>query len=260
MALWVRFLAFFLIYILTAGVLNFTIKSIFGTSAHPEALTAAVYVVALLLAGFVAYKLKPKGVSSPLAALSPTNLGSASGGAKNLAGRGFVVVDVETTGLNSERNKIIEIAAIKVLDTTTNSHTYFSSLVKIKTKVPEKIVEITGITDEMLKKDGEDIDGVMKFFAEFVGDLPVVAYNAEFDKSFIQITAEKTGVTLQNEFHCALKMMREAWPGLPSYKLANVSKSLSFADEANHRALGDCKKTLIVYVACLEKLGKPIRV
>lgn len=174
--------------------------------------------------------------------------------------QGFVVVDVETTGLNPDRNKIIEIAAIKVMDIGGENHKGFSTLVKISGKVPEKIIQITGITDDMLKADGAELEEVMKYFAEFVEDLPIVAYNAEFDKGFIKAAAQKVGIEHRNEYHCALKMMRAAWPGRMSYKLSAVTEFTDLAYEKNHRALGDCKKTFKVYAACLEKLGQPIRV
>ncbi|HLS81716.1 MAG TPA: exonuclease domain-containing protein, partial [Steroidobacter sp.] len=82
----------------------------------------------------------------------------------------FVVFDLETTGLTPETNEIIEIGAIRVNRDSTQHETY-QSLVKPTTKIPKKITDLTGITEEMINADGLSLDRALREFAEFAGDL-----------------------------------------------------------------------------------------
>lgn len=172
---------------------------------------------------------------------------------------GFVVFDLETTGLHAGRNKIIEIAAIKVSSLTSKDHATLEHLIKIKGKVPEKIVEITSITDEILK-DGVDIKTVIAEFKEFCGNLPLVAYNAEFDKGFLKKAAEEIGWEINNEFHCALLMAKSAFPNHRSYKLTALANHANIEVKGAHRALADCVMAVQVYSAAYQKLGRAIAV
>ena len=81
----------------------------------------------------------------------------------------FVVFDLETTGLDAAKHEIIEIAAIRVNRDSTH-HDTIQALVKPTKKVPKKIVELTGITQEMLDRDGKAIEESLRDFAVFVGD------------------------------------------------------------------------------------------
>jgi DNA polymerase III epsilon subunit family exonuclease len=164
----------------------------------------------------------------------------------------FVVLDLETTGLNPERNKIIEIGAIRVNRDSIN-HETFQSFVKIKGKVPGKITEITGITSEMLNTEGEPIEIVLPKFMEFIGDLRLVTFNAPFDMGFLKEAAKAQGLSIDNYWSCALDMARRAWPGRKSYKLSSLAKDGGLATQ-NHRALGDCQLALTVYTAAVKKL------
>lgn len=165
----------------------------------------------------------------------------------------FVVLDIETTGLNPAKHDIIEIGAVKV-NRDSNTHNTFQALVKPSNKIPKKITEITGITQEMIEKDGEEIDSVIGEFFEFIGDLPLVAYNAEFDMSFLRNVAAKSGVSINNPTFCALKMARRAWPGLKSYKLGDLAKIGGLSSKGTHRALKDCELTMTVYSSAASKL------
>ena len=167
----------------------------------------------------------------------------------------FVVFDLETTGLKPDTHEIIEIGAIRV-NRDSDNHDTFQALVKPTKKIPKKITEITGITQDMVEKDGEPLKVLLPQFLEFVGDLPLVSYNAEFDMAFLTAAIRKTqaGKQVNNRVSCALKMARRAWPGLKSYRLPDLAKIGNLSDEDNHRALGDCKRTMIVYTAAAAKL------
>jgi DNA polymerase III epsilon subunit family exonuclease len=97
----------------------------------------------------------------------------------------FAVFDLETTGLNPSKHEIIEIGAVKV-NRDSNKHITFQSLVKPSKKIPKKITEITGITQKMVDTDGEELESILQQFDEFIGDLRLVAFNADFDMGFFK--------------------------------------------------------------------------
>ncbi|MGC1462391.1 MAG: 3'-5' exonuclease [Terracidiphilus sp.] len=170
----------------------------------------------------------------------------------------FVVLDLETTGLNPERDEIIEIGAIHfTLDT--ENHATFQTLVKPLRKVPAKIAGITGISQEMVDRDGLPLEDVLRQFMGFIGDMPLVTFNAEFDMGFLNNAARKHGLKIPNRYTCALKRARRAWPGLPSYRLVDLAKMGNLSDEDTHRALGDCTRAAIVFTSATSTLGQKVR-
>ena len=166
----------------------------------------------------------------------------------------FVVFDLETTGLDPRKHEIIEFGAIRVNRDSIN-HDTFQSLVKPSRKVPKKITELTGINQAMLDAEGEPIESALREFLNFVGDLHLVSFNADFDMAFLQNTAAKHSISIANPVSCALKMSRRAWPGRKSYRLADLAKDGNLRSDGTHRALGDCQRALIVYTAAASKLG-----
>jgi DNA polymerase III epsilon subunit family exonuclease len=167
----------------------------------------------------------------------------------------FIVFDLERTGLNAGTHEIIEIGAIKV-NKNSNHHDSFQYLIKPKKKIPKRATEINGITQEMVDRDGRDSGEVIKEFIEFVGELRLVAFNADFDMDFLKFSAAEHGYKITNKTSCALKMARRAWPGLPSYKLETLAKLAGESTQGNHRALKDCELTIFVYSAAAVKLNK----
>lgn len=166
----------------------------------------------------------------------------------------FIVFDLETTGLSPHDCEIIEIGAIKV-NRDSGEHITFQALVKPSIPIPSKITHITGITQKMINKDGEDIKAVIPEFLDFIGDLRLVAYNARFDMGFINAAVAKQGLKIKNPHSCALKMARRAWPDLESYKLVDVAERGGLSAKGNHRALKDAELTMTVYASAAETLG-----
>jgi DNA polymerase III subunit epsilon len=192
------------------------------------------FLVLLIIAGFTIFLLKSRRTNVVSIAHLPEQ---------------FVVFDLETTGLNATKHEIIEIGAIRVNRDSTQ-HDTLQALIKPNKKVPNKIVELTGITQEMLDVDGGAIDEALRDFAAFVGDLRLVSFNAEFDMAFLNAaTARCRMVPFNNPVSCALKMSRRAWPGRKSYRLADIAKDGNLDSKDTHRALGDCQRTLTVYGA-----------
>lgn len=168
--------------------------------------------------------------------------------------RQFVVFDLETTGLDARQNEIIEIAAIKA-NRDSRSHLSFQALVKPEAKLPEVITRITGITQKMVDRDGEDLGSVLDGFIAFAGDLRLVAFNAEFDVRFLEAALSRHGRKMDNPVSCALKMSRRAFRGRRSYKLTSLAEDHGISTTGSHRALKDCEMALAIYVEAARKLG-----
>lgn len=166
----------------------------------------------------------------------------------------FVVFDLETTGLDCEKHEIIEIGAIRVLRES-KTHATYQTLVKPTKKVPALITRKTGITQAMVDADGVPLDQAVREFIEFVGDCRLIAFNAQFDMSFIQRAASQQNRTINNNVSCALKMARRAFPGRKSYRLDDLSADGNLGTDGAHRALKDSERALIVYASASARLG-----
>ncbi|MBB1116157.1 3'-5' exonuclease [Stenotrophomonas sp. W1S232] len=165
----------------------------------------------------------------------------------------FVVFDLETTGLDPSKHQIIEIGAIRV-NRSSDRHDTYQNLIKAKRKLPKKIVELTGITDDLLKSDGVALDEALKEFSTFVGELRLISFNADFDLAFLHSAAAQHGIEFRNPTSCALKMARRAWPKRGSFRLIDLARDGKLSMSNQHRALGDCERALHVYIAAASKL------
>lgn len=170
--------------------------------------------------------------------------------------RNYVVFDLETTGLSSATHEITEIGAIKVIDGEVADK--FEMLVKPTKKITKKITEITGITNEMVE-DKPPIEEVLPQFIEFIGKLPLVAHNADFDYGFLCENYRRIyGKEFRRKKSCTMKMYRkwykETWDEkAPSAKLKDVifdllgnEEFLSYLNNA-HRGLNDAEFTQKIY-------------
>lgn len=99
----------------------------------------------------------------------------------------FVVFDLETTGLDAGRHEIIEIGAIRV-NRLAESYETFQSFILPKGPISSRITELTGLDRNILRKEGKDAISAVEAFRVFVGDLPLVAFNAKFDSAFLAVT------------------------------------------------------------------------
>lgn len=170
----------------------------------------------------------------------------------------FIVLDLETTGLDPLRDEIIEFGAMRIsLDSI--KYDTFQTLVKPERRVPKKITEITAITQEMVDMQGIELREALIQFIEFIGELPIVTFNAEFDMGFVYSAARKYGLSVNNRYTCALKRARRAWPNLPSYKLSYLAEMAKLSNDETHRALGDCKRAAIIFAAATAILNQKVR-
>lgn len=157
---------------------------------------------------------------------------------KSMSSRNYVVLDLETTGLNYKQDEIIEIAAMKCSGQKTDT---FSELIKPKAAIPENITGLTGITNEMVK-DADFIENVLPKFLEFIGDFRLVGHNIKtFDIFFLNKACQDLGLPrIKNEIADTLPLARKALPGLSNYKLSTICDFYHVDASNAHRALDDC--------------------
>ena len=163
----------------------------------------------------------------------------------------YVVFDIETTGFSAKHNKIIEIGAIKVVNG--EAVDMFSSFVYPQCKIPYKITELTGITDDMVR-EAKTIDEVLPKFMEFIGDSVVVAHNAGFDTGFIKKNCNDLGLEFNNTVLDTVTLARFLYPELKRVKLNVVAKHLGISLENHHRAVDDAKATAEILMISFKKL------
>lgn len=163
----------------------------------------------------------------------------------------FVVADLETTGLTTDTAEVLEFAAMRVAPDGAVA-AEFSALVA-GTRVPAEITRLTGITQELVDREGLPLTAAMNAFAEFVGTQPLFFHNAPFDQSFLKKAGAQTKVALANPIHNTLPLARQAWPSLDTYKLASLAEHVG-ATAPTHRALADARATLAVLLAARNKV------
>lgn len=155
----------------------------------------------------------------------------------------YCVLDLETTGLSFRTEKITEVGIMKVKNGEVIDE--FSCFVNPEKPIPPKVVEVTNITDEMVK-DAETIDKIFPKILEFVGNSVLVAHNADFDIGFLKHNAKELGYTLDNTYIDTLRLAKQLFPDFKKYKLGLIADKLGIAVEVAHRALDDVDTTVKV--------------
>ncbi len=165
----------------------------------------------------------------------------------------YVVFDIETTGFSAEKNKIIEIGAVKVTDGAIVDR--FSTFVNPDVPIPFEIEKLTGINDAMvLPYPG--ISQILPQFLEFCGDAVLVAHNAGFDVGFISYNAKTLGLPFNPTVLDTVALARHLLPNLNRYKLDTVAKALGVSLENHHRAVDDAGATADIFVEFIKMLRK----
>ena len=153
----------------------------------------------------------------------------------------FVVADLETTGLDSGQDEIIEFGAI-LCDDTGYEISRFEVLVNPGILIPKEISDLTGITNEMVTESGKSLDIAFSEFVSFVGNHPIFFHNSDFDCSFLKVASEKVSIPLNNLIFDTLTMSRAAWKDFRRHNLASLAKELGI-DPPIHRAMADVAAT-----------------
>ncbi|MBQ9703487.1 MAG: PolC-type DNA polymerase III, partial [Clostridia bacterium] len=163
----------------------------------------------------------------------------------------FCVFDIETTGLSNIKDKIKEIGAViikdgEVVDT-------YNTFVNPEMPIPEKIVELTGITDEMVK-DARTIKDVLPEFFRFAGDRILVAHNASFDTGFIRRACESCGMEFNYSYLDTVALSKYVNPELKRHKLDVLAEHYGLGDFNHHRACDDAEMLARILICMLDKL------
>lgn len=155
--------------------------------------------------------------------------------------KNYVVIDIETDGLDENKNSIIEIGAIK----EENSKTYeFSSLIKIEKKLPKTITDLTSIKDTDLEERGQPLKNALEDFKNFIKDLPLVGYNVNFDIRFINKALDSLEMDrINNKSYDLLRYVKKEKKYLADYSLETVIREYGINKKVPHRALEDSRLT-----------------
>lgn len=152
----------------------------------------------------------------------------------------YVVVDLETTGLSPEKDRIIEIAAVRVENDAVTDK--FSTLVNPHRHIESYITEITGIDDSMVK-NAPDISEAMPAFLEFLGDMPILGHNViRFDLRFLQAVCPIDSYCVDT-----LDIANHMHTGSHGRSLTALCSRFGVINDNAHRALSDCLATHGVY-------------
>ncbi len=163
----------------------------------------------------------------------------------------YCVLDLETTGFSFRTEKITEIGIMKVKNHEVIDE--FSTFVNPQKPIPQRVVEVTNITDEMVK-DAPTIEEVLPKVLEFVGDSVLVAHNADFDIGFLKHNCAELGLKLGNTYLDTLRLAKDLFPEYKKYKLGIIAENLGIKVEVAHRALDDVDTTVKVFNVMLGML------
>ncbi|MBN2898247.1 MAG: PolC-type DNA polymerase III, partial [Clostridia bacterium] len=163
----------------------------------------------------------------------------------------YVVFDIETTGFSPMNDGITEIGAVKVVNGNVTER--YSTFVNPEKPIPGKVIELTGITNDMVMNE-RPISQVLPEFLEFCGDAALVAHNANFDVSFIKEKARNNQIEIQPIVVDTLALARLLLPDLKRHKLNQVAKYLKIDLENHHRAVDDANATAEIFIKFIQMM------
>ncbi len=173
-------------------------------------------------------------------------------GTKNMPLNGsFVAFDIETTGLSPLTSSIIEIGAVKIVDGQVVDS--FNELIDPGFALGSQTTELTGITTDMVSGKPK-ISEVLPRFLDFVGDLPLIAHNADFDYSFIRKNCEELNLEFNNTYIDTLAMAKSVYTDLKKYKLDTLAKMLKINMGTHHRASDDANTCAFIFLKMIDLL------
>ena len=173
--------------------------------------------------------------------------------ARRLLETDFVVFDLETTGAKTPPCRITEIGAYRVSQGKIVAE--FETLVNPETLIPPFIVDLTGITNAMVR-NAPKFREVAADFLDFIGDAVLVAHNAHFDMRFLnhEIGRMHENYRLANPSLCTVQLSRKLLPHIENHKLKTVAEHYSISLVNHHRASDDARATAEIFVNLIEML------
>ena len=163
----------------------------------------------------------------------------------------YCVLDLETTGFSAKTEKITEVGIMKVKNGEVIDE--FSCFVNPEKHIPERVTEVTNITDEMVK-DAKTIEQVFPEILDFIEDSVLVAHNAPFDMGFLKQNAKILGYEFDYTYIDTLSLAKDLFPDYKKYKLGKIAENLGIKVEVAHRALDDVDTTVKVFRVMLDML------
>ena len=158
----------------------------------------------------------------------------------------YIIIDLETTGLNPEVDEIIEIGAIKMTGHVCAD--IFSSLVLTEKPISSSVLSLTGITNEMIKDTGAPLYDVLLRLSSFLGSLPIVGHNIDFDRSFLLNSCAKCGLPLiVNRCVDTMNLARKLVKDVENHKLNTLAERFGIDQTRSHRSISDCETTGRLY-------------
>lgn len=161
--------------------------------------------------------------------------------------KSYIAVDLETTGLDAKRDKIIEIGAIRILDGKESGR--YHSMVNPRRRLEKRVTELTGITDAMVE-NALDIGDIIGDFTEFCRELPLLGHSVLFDYSFLKRAAVNQGISFEKSGIDTLKLCRLLMPAGEPKNLTAACAFFGISRKQAHRALDDAWDAHILY-GCL---------
>ncbi len=166
----------------------------------------------------------------------------------------YAIIDIETTGLSPAKEKITEIAI--VLHDGTKITQEFSTLVNPERKIPYRITQMTGISNQMVKNEPKFYE-VARQIVELTENRIIVGHNVRFDYGFIRAEFKSLGYDFQRSTLDTIKLSRKLIPGKRSYSLGKLCASLGIENRARHRAMGDALATTELFELLLSLESHP---
>ena len=188
--------------------------------------------------------------------LAPDNTKTVYNGKGQSIDTTYCVLDLETTGFSAVTEKITEVGIMKVKNGEVIGE--FSTFVNPEKHIPERVTEVTNITDEMVK-DADTIEKVFPKILEFLGDdkeTVIVAHNANFDVGFLKQNAKALGYEFNYTYLDTLSLAKDLFPDYKKYKLGKIAENLGIKVEVAHRALDDVDTTVKVFKVMIDMLKK----
>jgi CRISPR-associated protein Cas2 len=165
----------------------------------------------------------------------------------------FVALDIETTGTHVLTDQIIAIGAVKQSKVGIEE---FSSFISIEHEVPATITKLTGISTDLLTKQGKKLEVVLAALRSFLGDLPILGYNVHFDQQFLDAAFRSLGQdALANAFVDILPVVKRTNEFLDNYRLETVLEEYDITNEHPHHAVDDAKATLALATKLMKNGG-----
>ncbi|MEX2380194.1 MAG: 3'-5' exonuclease [Vicingaceae bacterium] len=161
----------------------------------------------------------------------------------------YSIIDIEATGGNAKIGRVTEVAIYRfdgerIVDE-------FSSLINPERKIDPYVQRLTGITDAMARK-APKFHEVAKSIVEITQGSCFVGHNVRFDYSFLQAEFASLGYPFKMSRLCTLELSKKLIPGIPSYGLKKLCKSLEIPLDSHHRASSDAKATVALFQRLLE--------